>query len=211
MVHEVTRCRRMWHHGYMNLNTDSPGKNPVHPLTVIVGPSGVGKGTVLQQLVKRFPQIDLSVSATTRPPRAGELDGVHYHFLTPAAFDEAIAAGDFLEWAVVHGQHRYGTLRTTVERAQDQGRAPVLEIDLDGARQVRTAMPQARFVFLAPPSWEELERRLRGRGSETEAQVQRRLETARTEMSAQDEFDTVIVNDEVDYTVTQLAQYMQLA
>lgn len=195
----------------MNQNPDFTAATAVHPLTVIVGPSGVGKGTVLQELVRRFPQIDLSVSATTRPPRAGELDGVHYHFLTPAAFEEAIAAGDFLEWAVVHGQHRYGTLRTTVEKAQASGRAPVLEIDLDGARQVRDAMPQARFVFIAPPSWEELERRLRGRGSETEEQVQRRLQTAREEMQAQAEFDHVIINHEVDNTVEQLAQYMELA
>ncbi|MDO5721165.1 MAG: guanylate kinase [Actinomycetaceae bacterium] len=181
------------------------------PLTVIVGPSGVGKGTVLKRLVQLYPQIDLSVSATTRPPRDGEINGIHYHFLSREAFEEAIAAGDFLEWATVHGDHFYGTLRTTVENAQQKGRAPVLEIDLDGARQVRKAMPQALFIFIAPPSWEELEKRLRGRGSETDAQIERRLLTARTEMAAQDEFNHVIVNDEVDDTVSQLAHIMQLA
>lgn len=180
-------------------------------LVVIVGPSGVGKGTVVRRLIDRYPAVALSVSATTRPPRDGEENGVHYHFISEDEFTRRVAAGDFLEWATVHGRHRYGTLRNTVREMTGRGATVILEIDLDGARQVRESGEPAQFIFLAPPSWEELERRLSGRGTETDEQIARRLETARTEMAAANEFDHVVVNDEVDRTVSQLADLMGLA
>lgn len=185
-------------------------QNREQNLTVVVGPSGVGKGTVVRELMRRYPQVTLSVSNTTRAPRPGEVDGIHYHFVSESEFTDAIAAGEFLEWAVVHGKHRYGTLRAEVERAIEAGRMPLLEIDLDGARQVRATWPQARFVFIAPPSWEELQARLRGRGTETDAEVQRRLETAQAEMAAIGEFENVIVNREVGQAVDELASLMEL-
>ncbi|MEJ5915724.1 guanylate kinase [Pseudokineococcus sp. 1T1Z-3] len=166
-------------------------------LTVLAGPTAVGKGTVSADVRERYPQVWLSVSATTRSPRPGEVDGVHYHFVDDARFDEMTADGDLLEWAVVHGRHRYGTPRAPVERALAEGRAALLEIDLQGARQVRATMPTARFVFLAPPSWEELVRRLVGRGTEDEAERRRRLATARVELAAEAEFDVTVVNADV--------------
>lgn len=126
-----------------------------------------------------------------------EIDGVHYYFVTPEKFDELVATGGMLEWAVVHKIHRYGTPRQPVEEAMAAGKNVILELDLDGARQVRKAMPEARQVFIAPPSWEELEGRLKGRATESEEEQHRRLDTARTELAAQDEFDDVIVNDTV--------------
>jgi guanylate kinase len=145
----------------------------------------------------RYPDIWISVSATTRAPRPGEVEGRHYHFVTDAEFDQMIAAGALLEWAVVHGVARYGTPRAAVERALAQGRHSLLEIDLQGARQVREAIPEALFVFLAPPSWDELLRRLAGRGTEDEPDRQRRLETARNELAARSEFDVTVVNRDV--------------
>jgi guanylate kinase len=139
----------------------------------------------------------VSVSLTTRPPRPGEVDGVDYHFVDDARFDRLVAAGDLLEYAVVHGRARYGTPRKPVERALEEGRAPLLEIDLQGARQVRRVMPEALYVFLAPPSWEELIRRLVGRGTESAPERAARLETARRELAAAKEFDAVVVNDDV--------------
>ncbi len=166
-------------------------------LTVLAGPTAVGKGTVSAFVRERFPQVWLSVSATTRPARPGEVDGVHYRFLTAEVFDQLVAADQFLEWAVVHGTHRYGTLRQPVTEAIAQGRATLLEIDLQGARQVRQTMPDAQFVFLAPPSWDELVRRLIGRGTESESERERRLATARVELAAEPEFDLTIINDDV--------------
>lgn len=183
---------------------------PDRLLTVVVGPSGVGKGTLVRELLRRYPQVVLSVSSTTRSPRPGEVDGVHYHFVDDDTFSEAVAAGDFLEWAVVHGKHRYGTLKAEVANALAAGHLPILEIDLDGARQVRKASPQARFVFIAPPSWEELEARLRGRGTESDSEVERRLSTAKAEMAAIGEFENVIVNRDVDQAVDELASLMEL-
>ena len=167
-------------------------------LTVLAGPTAVGKGTVVRALREREPDIWISVSATTRPPRPGEIEGVHYFFVTPERFDEMVAGGELLEWAVVHGVHRYGTPRRPVEEHLESGTPVLLEIDLQGARQVRETMPDALFVFLAPPSWEELVSRLVGRGTEGPEERERRLETARLELAAESEFDGVIVNDTVE-------------
>lgn len=154
------------------------------------------------------PEVWISVSATTRPPRPGEVDGVHYRFVSEGEFDRMIAAGELLEWAVVHGRHRYGTPRPPVAEALAQGRPALLEIDLQGARQVRETMPEAQFVFLAPPSWEELVRRLVGRGTESDAERSRRLETAREELAAEAEFDATIVNHEVREAADELVALM---
>jgi guanylate kinase len=150
----------------------------------------------------------LSVSATTRRPRPGEVEGVHYRFVSDEAFDGMVERGDLLEWARVHGRHRYGTPRRPVEESLRAGRPTLLEIDLEGARQVRRAMPEAQFVFLAPPTWEELVRRLLGRGTEDGAERERRLRTAHAELAAQEEFDHVIVNDDVARAADELAALM---
>jgi len=179
-------------------------------LTVLSGPTAVGKGTVVTRLIQEHPEIFVSVSVTTRPPRPGELDGVHYHFVSDAEFDALIADGALLEWAIVHGVHRYGTPRGPVRQALDDGRPALLEIDLQGARQVKTNCPDARFVFLAPPSWEELIRRQVGRGTESAAQRERRLQTARAELAAQAEFDYVVVNREIGQAVEELVALVRL-
>ena len=166
-------------------------------LLVIAGPTAVGKGTVVREILAHNPQIILSVSATTRQPRQGEIDGESYFFLTDREFDELVASNQMLEWATVHGSHRYGTPREPVELALKQGQSVLLEIDIQGARQVKRSMPLAKTVFIAPPSWSELVRRLENRGTETPEQMQKRLETAKVELSAQDEFDHVIINDDV--------------
>jgi guanylate kinase len=173
-------------------------------LTVVSGPTAVGKGTVVARLSQEHPEIFVSISITTRPPRPGEIDGVHYHFVSAKEFDALVAEGALLEWATVHGLHRYGTPRAPVIQAIAAGRPALLEIDLQGARQVRDSWPEAQYVFLAPPSWEELTRRLVGRGTESAAQRERRLETARAEMAAQDEFDHVVVNGEIGQAVKDL-------
>ncbi len=167
-------------------------------LIVLAGPTAVGKGTVAAWIREHHPEIWMSVSATTRPPRPGEVDGHHYHFVTPEEFDRLVATDGLLEWATVHGVHRYGTPRAAVEERLAAGESVLLEIDLQGARQVRSRMPEAFLVFLKPPSWEELVRRLVGRGTETEAERERRLATAREELAAEDEFDATIVNTEVE-------------
>jgi guanylate kinase len=173
-------------------------------LTVLAGPTAVGKGTVVRALRDREPDIWISVSATTRAPRPGEVDGVHYFFVTPERFDEMVARGELLEWAVVHGVHRYGTPRGPVDEHLAAGIPVLLEIDLQGARQVRETMPDALFVFLAPPSWEELVSRLVGRGTESAEERERRLVTAREELAAEGEFDEVIVNDTVEAAAESL-------
>ncbi|SDM62040.1 guanylate kinase [Actinomyces ruminicola] len=177
---------------------------PPARLTVIAGPTAVGKGTLVAELRRRHPDLFVSVSATTRAPRPGERDGVHYHFVSDAEFDRLVEAGDMLEWALVHGTHRYGTPRRPVQEQLDAGRPALLEIDLAGARQVRAAMPDAQLVFIAPPSWEELVSRLLGRGTESDAERTRRLATARVELDAADEFDRVIVNDSVARATDEL-------
>ena len=183
---------------------------PARRLTVLAGPTAVGKGTVSADIRDRYPEVWLSVSATTRPPRPGEVDGRHYHFVDAATFDAMIERGELLEWAVVHGVNRYGTPRRAVEEALREGRPALLEIDLQGARQVRESMPEALFVFLGPPSWEELVRRLVGRGTETEAERERRLDTARLELAAEKEFDVTIINDDVHRATDELVHWMGL-
>ena len=180
----------------------------VQRLTVLAGPTAVGKGTVAADVRSRYPQVHLSVSATTRPPRPGEVDGVHYRFVGEAGFDALVSAGQMLEWAVVHGRHRYGTPREPVEEALAAGHPVLLEIDLQGARQVRAAMPEARLVFLAPPSMAELERRLLGRGTEDAAERERRLATAAVEMAAVAEFDETVVNADVATAADDLVRLM---
>ena len=180
-------------------------------VVVVAGPTAVGKGTVTRRLLEKYPEVYLSVSATTRDPRPGEVDGIHYFFWSPERFDDAVKDGDMLEWALVHGRNRYGTPRSAVEAARAEGRAVILEIDLEGARQVRSSMPDARFVFLAPPSWDVLVERLVGRGTESPEEQERRLETARVEMAAEKEFDVTIVNDDLDEAVDALAREAGLA
>lgn len=178
-------------------------------LTVLAGPTAVGKGTLTAWVRQHHPEIWISVSATTRNKRPGEIDGVHYHFVSEEEFDRLIADGELLEWAVVHGHKRYGTPRRPVEEALAQGRPALLEIDLQGARQVRERMPEARFVFLAPPSWEELVRRLVGRGTEDEAERARRLATARDELAAESEFDVTVVNVSIPDAGARLVELMR--
>jgi guanylate kinase len=177
-------------------------------LIVLAGPTAVGKGTVAAEVRRHHPEVWLSVSATTRDPRPGEENGVHYWFVSDADFDAMIERGDLLEWATVHGTHRYGTPRGPVELALASGHPAMLEIDLQGARQVRRTMPEALFVFLKPPSWDELVRRLVGRGTETEAQRERRLATAREELAAESEFDVTVVNHEVHAAADELVALM---
>ncbi|WP_308194156.1 guanylate kinase [Nocardioides sp. SR21] len=178
-------------------------------LVVLAGPTAVGKGTVAAEVRRTHPEVWISVSATTRAPRPGEENGVHYWFVSDEEFDRMVAEDDLLEWAVVHKAARYGTPRQPVDLALASGHPAMLEIDLQGARQVRETMPDALFVFLAPPSWEELERRLVGRGTETEEERARRLATAEVEMAAETEFDVTIVNHEVHDAAEQLVALME--
>jgi len=166
-------------------------------LLVLAGPTAVGKGTVATFIRENHPEIHLSVSATTRAPRPGENHGEHYYFVDDAEFDRMIASGELLEHATVHNRYRYGTPRLPIVEALDAGKTVLLEIDLQGARQVRQADPSATLVFLLPPSWDELVQRLVGRGTEDEAERSRRLRTAKVELAAQGEFDYRIVNDQV--------------
>ena len=179
-------------------------------LTLITGPSGVGKGTLVNQLLERHPKIWLSVSATTRSPRSGEQEGVQYFFHSRDRFDALVAGGGFLEWAEFAG-NCYGTPRQPVEERMAEGRPVLLEIELEGARQVRRSFPEGFQIFLAPPSFEELERRIRGRGTDAEEAIQRRLSRARDELKAQAEFDAVVVNDNLDSALQQLERYMGLS
>jgi guanylate kinase len=191
----------------------SPTKAERSPsrLVVLAGPTAVGKGTVAARVRERHPEVWISVSATTRRPRPGEIDGVHYHFVDDARFDEMIEGGEFLEWAVIHGAARYGTPRQPVLDAVAAGRQALLEIDLQGARQIRDTMPGALFVFLKPPSWDELVRRQIGRGTESDAERERRLDTARAELAAESEFDVTIVNHEVDQACEELVAWLRSA
>jgi guanylate kinase len=178
-------------------------------LTVLAGPTAVGKGTVAADIRERYPDVWISVSATTRKARPGEVHGVHYLFVTDAEFDRMIADDELLEWAVVHKAARYGTPRQPVLDKLAEGRPALLEIDLQGARQVRETMPDAHFVFLAPPSWDELVRRLVGRGTETAEERERRLQTATLELAAEKEFDVTIVNASVREAADQLVKLIR--
>jgi guanylate kinase len=171
---------------------------------VITGPSGVGKGTLIKELCSRVPDLELSISATTRSPRVGEEDGREYHFLDPDDFAERIAAGDFLEWAEYSG-NRYGTLRSEVDARTARGAPVVLEIEVQGARQVRETMPEAVRIFIEPPSPAELRKRLEGRGTDDPEVIEKRLEEARKELRAKDEFAHRVTNDDVDRAASELA------
>lgn len=204
MVHHV----RMTHDP---ADPPGPGAGTRARLTVLVGPTAVGKGTIVAELRRRHPELLVSISATTRAPRTGERDGVHYHFVSEEDFDDLVARDQMLEWATVHGRHRYGTPRGPVVAELEAGRPALLEIDLDGARQVRRSMPGARMVFVAPPSWEELVARLVGRGTEDQREQERRLATARIELEAAGEFDHVIINDTVARATDELQALMGLS
>lgn len=177
---------------------------------VITGPSGVGKGTLISGLMQRLPQLELSVSATTRAPRPGEQHGVQYHFLSNEEFDRLEAEGGFVEHADYAGR-RYGTLRSELERRVQEGVPIVLEIEVQGARQVRASMPDALQVFIAPPSLPVLRERLVGRGTDDPDEVARRLEVAQEELEAQSEFSHVIVNDELEQAQRELVELVQQA
>ncbi len=177
-------------------------------LTVLAGPTAVGKGSVAADIRKHHPEVWISVSVTTRRPRPGEVRGKHYYFVSDEEFDRLVADEQLLEWAVVHKAARYGTPRLPVEEALAQARPALLEIDLQGARQVRRTMPEALFVFLKPPSWEELVRRLVGRGTEDEEERARRLQTALEEMAAEPEFDVAVVNHEIHAAAEELVALM---
>lgn len=176
-------------------------------LTVLSGPSGVGKSTVVASLRRHFPQIWVSVSVTTRAPRPGEIDGREYHFVSDSEFDRMVANNELLEWAEFAG-HKYGTPKQPVAERLNDGIAVLLEIDLAGARQVRRAVPGAFLVFLAPPSWEELVRRLTSRRTEPAEVIRRRLEVARVELAAEAEFDVTLVNTSVEDVCRRLVALM---
>ncbi|MCU1417217.1 MAG: guanylate kinase [Schumannella sp.] len=177
-------------------------------LVVLAGPTAVGKGTVSRYIREHYPNVSLSISATTRPPRVGEVDGEHYYFVSDSQFDDMVERGEFLEYATVHNAYRYGTPRPPIDAALAQGRSVLLEIDLQGARSVRAAMPEALLVFLLPPTWDELVRRLVGRGTEDSVEQARRLATARVELRAQDEFDVKVVNYEVGQAAQEVVELL---
>jgi guanylate kinase len=175
---------------------------------VITGPSGVGKGTLIRGLLERVPGLELSVSATTRPPRPGERDGIDYHFLSDEEFDRRVANGEFVEHASYSG-HQYGTLRSELERRMAEAAGVVLEIEVQGARQIRAAMPEAVQVFIAPPSVEALRARLVGRGTDAPADVEARLATALGELKAEKQFEYVVVNDRLEQATEELADIVR--
>lgn len=175
-------------------------------LLVLAGPTAVGKGTVAAYIREHNPEIHLSVSATTRAPRPGEVDGVHYYFVDDAEFDRLIAADELLEYAVVHNRSRYGTPRAPIDAALAAGKTVLLEIDLQGARQVRRAEPSATLIFLLPPTWDELVQRLVGRGTEGAEERARRLRTAKVELAAQNEFDHLVVNEDVAAAAAEVVE-----
>jgi guanylate kinase len=177
---------------------------------VITGPSGVGKGTLIKRLLERFPDLALSVSATTREPREGEVDGRDYHFLTEEQFQERRDAGDFLEFATYSGNH-YGTLNSELERCLEKGRSVVLEIEVQGATQVRAARPDSVQIFIAPPDPAVLRERLGGRGTDSAEAIDRRLKTAEQELAQQDDFNHLIVNDDLDAAAAELASIVRTA
>jgi guanylate kinase len=174
-------------------------------LIVLAGPSGVGKGSIVARLLAALPDLELSISATTRQPRAREDEGRHYHFVERRTFDEMVEGDGFLEWADIFGE-RYGTPREPVARALAEGRDVLVEIDVQGARQVKAAEPEAFMVFITPPSLEELERRLRTRGSETDQQIRRRLAKASDELAAEPEFDVTVVNDDLETAAREVVE-----
>lgn len=182
------------------------GDAPRGRLVVLAGPSAVGKSTVVHRLRESVARLYFSISMTTRPPRPGEAEGVDYFYVSPEEFQRHIDAGDMLEWAEIHGGLQLsGTPAGPVEEALDAGRPVLIEVDLAGARNIKRLKPEATTVFLAPPSWDDLVARLTGRGTEAEDAIRRRLDTARGELAAQDEFDRVVINDELDRAVAEIA------
>ena len=179
-------------------------------LVVLAGPTAVGKGTVSTYIRENYPGVHLSVSATTRAPRPGEVDGVNYYFVDDEEFDRWEASGQMLETATVHNAYRYGTPRPPIDAALAEGKSVLLEIDIQGARSVKRAMPEAILVFLLPPTWEELVRRLIGRGTESPAEQARRLETAKGELAAQHEFDVRIVNTHVSEAAQEVVDLLSM-
>jgi guanylate kinase len=178
-------------------------------VVVLSGPSAVGKSTLVGCLRERIPELHFSVSATTRAPRPGEVDGVDYYFVTPARFQQLIDEGALLEWAEIHsGLHRSGTPARPIRDAAAAGHPVLIEVDLAGARAIKQAMPEAISVFVAPPSWEALEARLVGRGTETPEVIARRLATARTELAAQNDFDEVVVNSQLETACAELVSLL---
>ena len=187
-------------------SSGGPGRGRV---VVLSGPSAVGKSSVVRCLRERIPNLHFSVSATTREPRPGEVDGVDYHFVSPARFRQLVEEGALLEWAEIHGGlHRSGTLAEPVRAATESGLPVLIEVDLAGARAVKQAMPEAITVFLAPPSWADLKARLVGRGTETPEAIRRRLDTARVELAAQDDFDEVVVNRQLESACAELVSLL---
>ena len=172
-------------------------------LIVLTGPSGVGKGTLLRSLRRRHPELYVSISVTTRPPREGEINGKHYYFIDRQQFDNLVAAGDLLEWAEFAG-NCYGTLKSQVETRINQGQSVILEIELEGARQIKQTFPEALRIFILPPTFDELEKRIRARGQDTDQAILRRLEHAKEEIAAADEFDLQVVNDDLEQTLEQI-------
>lgn len=186
-----------------------PRPKAVGRVVVLSGPSAVGKSTLVRCLRERIPDLHFSVSATTRAPRPGEVDGVDYHFVTPARFQQLIDRGALLEWADIHdGLHRSGTPAQPVHDATDSGHPVLIEVDLAGAQAIKKALPDAITVFLAPPSWDELKDRLVGRGTETPEVMRRRLATARAELAAQDDFDEVVVNTRLETACARLVSLL---
>lgn len=203
------RQRRRLREWLVRREDRGPEQQPAR-LVVLAGPTAVGKGTVSTHIRENYPDVHLSVSATTRSPRPGEVDGVNYFFVSDEQFDRLIETGQMLETATVHNAFRYGTPREPIEEALARGQSVLLEIDLQGARAVRKAMPEAVLVFLLPPTWEELVRRLIGRGTEDSVEQQRRLETAKVELAAQDEFDYRVVNHEVGQAAREVVDLMAI-
>ncbi len=183
-------------------------ESPLAKVLVVTGPSGVGKGTLIAALRERIFGLELSTSATTRPPRPGEVDGREYHFLTEQEFEEGVAQGNFVEYAT-YSNHRYGTLRSELDRRLAEGHPVVLEIELQGARQLRESLPEATQIFIAPPDEEALRERLTNRGTDSAAAVKKRLQTADLELAAQGEFGYVVINDRLDDAIDQLEQLVR--
>jgi guanylate kinase len=176
---------------------------PPGRLIVLTGPSGVGKGTLMKALLQRHPELYFSVSVTTRSPRPGEINGKHYYFVSRDRFEQMVAQGELLEWAEFAGNY-YGTPRQPVEEKIQEGKLVVLEIELEGARQIRSSFPSALRIFILPPSLKELEQRIRGRGQDSEEAIVRRLRRAQEEINAADEFDIQIINDNFDTALTSI-------